>query len=162
MASKLWGIFCLCGLFLSTSACNLTIMPPPSAQSNANSVIFTAEQSAEYRREMDTQTEEFWTPTAADVAALETDLIPFLQTAEDRHFRPSPPIWERVPAYKRQYMGLVEEGERVIYANFFCNADAINWQEEWAFVMDGGDCFFNVKYNIETGEFFELIVNGEA
>lgn len=162
MALKLLGIFCLCGLLLGTAACNLTITPPPPTQNNANSVIFPAEQSAEYWREMNTQTDEFWTPTAADVAALEADLIPFLQTAEDRHFRPSPPIWERVPEYKRQYMGLVEEGERVIYANFFCDADATNWQEELVFVMDGGDCFFNVKYNTETGEFYDLIVNGEA
>ena len=29
-------------------------------------------------------------------------------------------------------------------------------------VMDGGSCFFNVEYNIESGTFTSLSVNGEA
>ena len=162
MGSKLFVFFCVFGLMLGTTACTLTITPPAPAQRSANRVIFTAEEAEAYRNEINAQAAEFWTPADADVAALETDLPAFLQTAEHPWLRPSPPIWERVPDYQRQDLGILEEGERVIYANFFCNAHDIDWENELVFILDGGDCYFQVKYNVESGEFYDLSVNGEA
>jgi hypothetical protein len=28
--------------------------------------------------------------------------------------------------------------------------------------MDGGDCYFQVKYNPQTGKFFDFAVNGQS
>ena len=125
-------------------------------------MIFTAEQSEEFLPWLEPQAEGTWTPSDADVANLEGNLLPFLHTAEHRMWRPEPPIWERVPDYMRQYVGLIENGKQVIYANFFCDAYDMPWREDLVFVSDGGDCFFQVKYDIANGEFYDLNVHGEA
>lgn len=162
MRSKRIALLPLLTLTLYISACTLVITPPPPAELSPNGVIFTAEQSEESLPWLVPEAEGVWTPTAADVAALEADLIPYLHTAENPWLRPEPPIWERVPDYKRQYLGILEDGEQVIYANFFCDAYSGEWREELVLVSDGGDCFFQVKYNVATGEFYDLSVNGEA
>jgi hypothetical protein len=64
--------------------------------------------------------------------------------------------------YMRQYLGIIEGGEEIIYANFFCTDHETDWHNEFVFVMDGGDCFFSVKHNPGSGEFFDLSVNGES
>lgn len=61
----------------------------------------------------------------------------------------------------RQYVGIVEDGERKIVINSMCQAFE-DWESEYIEVMDGGPCFWNAVYNVETGELETLIVNGEA
>jgi hypothetical protein len=148
---------------LSAGACNLVITPAPSSPDlNPNGVIFSAEQTQANIDVIWPKPEDTWTPAAADVAKLEADLPAFLQGAQHPWLRPDPPIWEREPDYMRQYLGIVENGTEIIYANFFCTADDIAWRNEFVFVMDGGDCYFNVKYDPQSGEFFDFSVNGEA
>jgi hypothetical protein len=163
---KYWGRFgaalALMGVLGLLAACQ-PIRPDASGQRSPNGVIFTAEQSQADLSWIDPQAEGTWTPTSADVAKLEADLIPFLQQAQHHWLRPDPPIWERAPDYKRQYLGLVKDGEQVIYANFFCQVDdGMDWKKEFVFVNDGGDCYFQVIYHVATGEFSDFSVNGEA
>lgn len=151
----------------SLSACTLVITPEPASSQpapalNPNGVIFTVEQTEASLIAIWPEPEGAWQPTAADIAKLEEDLPEFLKSAEDRHLRPDPPIWEREPEYMRQYLGIIEDGEQIIYANFFCTIHDIDWRNELVFVSDGGDCFFSVKYNPTSKEFFDLSVNGEA
>jgi hypothetical protein len=63
-----------------------------------------------------------WTPKPDQVAALEAALTPFLKTADDPWLRSDPPIWERVPQYQGQFIGLIEDGWPIIYGNYFCNS----------------------------------------
>lgn len=175
METKTILLVCTLVLALGSASCTLAITPPtsqPSSEANtssttpaversANGVIFTAEQAEAEFPSIGLQVEGAWTPTGADVAALEAALPDFLRTAQDSHLHPDPPIWERAPDYYRQYLGMVENGEQVIYANFFCS-EHDNWQEQIVFVLDGGDCYFQVKYNPHSGEFYDLMVNGEA
>lgn len=147
-------------LTLALAACNPVRPPEPNA--NSKGVIFTAEQSEAELYFIAPNATGAWQPSAADVAKLEADLPAFLQSAENPWLRTDPPIWEREPEYMRQYLGIVENGEKLIYANFFCSDSGGDWQEEFVLVMDGGDCYFQVKYNPTTGEFFDFSVNGEA
>lgn len=50
----------------------------------------------------------------------------------------------------------------VVYGNFFCSDPGMDWKKEWIFVMDGGDCFFQLQFDIASGAFSELMVNGDA
>ncbi|MDX1990846.1 MAG: hypothetical protein SF029_00555 [bacterium] len=127
-------------------------------------VIFTGENAAEQGLgyEFNEDPEAYWTPSPTEVAALEAGLSNYLQS-QLRDGMWGYGVWERLPAYGRQYFGLVFEGERLIFANYFCNtSDEMNWQEQYVLVMDGGDCFFRLLYNPVTGEYSNLIVNGEA
>ena len=38
----------------------------------------------------------------------------------------------------------------------------LHWRKEWVLVMDGGDCFFQLQFDVESGTFTALMVNGEA
>ena len=160
MIRKLFFCLLLLTFTLASAACNLVITPVPARELNPNGVIFKPEQTMTAIDVLGEGVEDTWTPSAADIAALEAGLPAFLQTAENPWLQDDPPIWERVPDYMRQYLGIVEDGQQIIYANFFCTINEMDWHSEYVFVMDGGDCFFQVKYNPESGEFFDLSVNG--
>ena len=134
----------------------------PSPALNPNGVIFSAKQTERELSYIAPQAIGAWTPTAAEVAKLEAALPAFLQNAKNDWLRPDPPIWEREPDTMRQYLGIVEDGAEVIYANFFCNAHDDDWHNELVMVMDGGDCYFQVKYDPGTDKFFDFSVNGES
>ena len=100
----------------------------------------------------------FWIPTEDDVLQLEAGLATYLQqNAEPEHTR----IWQELADYKRQYVGIVQDGQPSIYTNFFC-AEFDNWEDTLVDVDDGGDCFFQVQYSVEQDQFFDLQVHGEA
>jgi hypothetical protein len=104
----------------------------------------------------------YWTPGEEEIIALEEGLEPYLrEEAGDTY----PRLSEELSSYKRQYFGIVNEGEREILGFFFCDADYDSfddWQDELVAVMDGGDCFFQLHYNVETDSFHNLSVHGEA
>ena len=65
--------------------------------------------------------------------------------------------------YKRQYVAIINsKGEKEVWVNCFCNTRDKNWKTNLVFVIDGGNCYFNLKINLTTGQYFELMVNGDA
>lgn len=53
--------------------------------------------------------------------------------------------------------------EIIIYINAFCDSlNKDNIQDELIEVYDGGNCYFQIKYNTDTKTFFELQINGES
>lgn len=108
------------------------------------------------------KTVEYWTPAEEDVIALQTGLASFLEENPDRFNVPDTPVWERLDEYNAQYTGLVLDGKRIIYANYLCDGAQLEWQERFVFVADGGDCFFQFQFDVDTGEYFGLQVNGNA
>lgn len=123
--------------------------------------IVPAERAAEFVKALTgTDRKEYWTPAKEDVARLEEKLEFHLRKVSDKR---SPALWSKLRDYKRQYAGIVEGGRRKIYANFFCdNAKITDWKTRPVAVEDGGDCFFQIKYDIEAGTFSDLYINGEA
>lgn len=105
--------------------------------------------------------EGYWTPTEEDVLLLEQNLPSFLQE-NSTSFRREPPVWEQLDTYQRQYAGLVMNGRKIIYGNFFCTEPGPGWKEEWLFVMDGGDCYFQLQFDVASSAFSGLMVNGDA
>lgn len=123
--------------------------------------IFSAEKTAVFISWLGESADDFWTPTVEEVAAFEAGLPSYLQTV-DIPYRDTQPILERLPAYTRQYFGLVRGDEQLIYGNFFCDTWEMDWGETAVVVMDGGDCYFQVTYDVNTGEYTSLWINGEA
>ena len=108
------------------------------------------------------QTAAYWTPAEEDILTLENGLAAFLQENPERFTSQEGPAWERLDDYNRQYIGLILNDKRIVYANFFCDTFETDWRKDFIFVMDGGDCYFQFKYDVEGGEFFDLQVNGNA
>ena len=65
--------------------------------------------------------------------------------------------------YKRQYMAITNsKGEKEVWVNCFCDKWGKGSRTSPVIVMDGGNCFFNLKINLTTGHYYELMVNGDA
>jgi hypothetical protein len=100
--------------------------------------------------------EKYWTPSEEDIMKLEASLPAFLEEIDQGV------IIERLPEYMRQYVGFTFENDRLIYGNFFCNAYEIDWKKEMVFILDGGDCYFQLQYDPKNDQFLYIQFNGEA
>ena len=69
------------------------------------------------------QSAEYWTPSKDNVLKLENGLSSYLrQTNSDRFDQQASPIWERLDEYNRQYIGIILDGKKIVYANYFVTA----------------------------------------
>lgn len=65
--------------------------------------------------------------------------------------------------YKRQYVAVLNsKGEKEVWVNCFCGEWESNDRNRILQVEDGGNCYFNLKINLTKGEYYELMVNGDA
>lgn len=65
--------------------------------------------------------------------------------------------------YKRQYVAILNsKGEKEVWVNCFCDTWNSDWKKDLIYVDDGGNCYFNLKINLTIGQYYELMVNGDA
>lgn len=64
--------------------------------------------------------------------------------------------------HQRQYVGYIENGERKLFVNGFCDSSGQDWHAEPILVADGGECYFTAIYNLDTSELERFTYNGEA
>jgi hypothetical protein len=69
---------------------------------------------------------------------------------------------EHPEKYYRQYVGIVVKDRRLIYINAFCDEQPPSgWRERVVDVCDGG-CSWGAVYDVTTGDFADLEMNGIA
>ncbi len=65
--------------------------------------------------------------------------------------------------YYRQYVVVKNEnGEKEVYINFMCqlvSLDFADWKKVLIDVADGGNCYFNVKINLSSKTYYNLMIN---
>jgi hypothetical protein len=123
-------------------------------------VIVPRERAADFMKAFSGMVEkETWTPGKNEIIKLEAKIKSYLKKAAAKS---SPNLWSKLATYKRQYMGIVRNGRKVIFSNFFCQSFDIDWKTTPVAVDDGGDCFFTVLYDPGSAVFSDLRVNGEA
>jgi hypothetical protein len=66
--------------------------------------------------------------------------------------------------YRKQVIVVANKnGEKEVWLNCFCKSRGSDkWKTEIISVDDGGKCYFNLKINLTTQKFYELVVNGYA
>jgi hypothetical protein len=68
--------------------------------------------------------------------------------------------------YCKQFVGAINfKGEKTIWVNCFCEKykdDFEKWKTEIVFVKDGGNCYFNIKINVDKNEYYDLNINGNG
>jgi hypothetical protein len=67
--------------------------------------------------------------------------------------------WE---SYTFQYQGRELDGHKIIYVNAFCSEPPAYAAEQMVLVLDGGACYFEAYYDIESRSFVRLVFNGVA
>jgi len=68
-------------------------------------------------------------------------------------------------SFKRQYLPVInEKGEKEVWINFFCaeHLEGNRWKTKRHRVLDGGNCYYNLKINLVTKEIYALMINGYA
>ncbi|PKL72114.1 hypothetical protein CVV26_02910 [Candidatus Kuenenbacteria bacterium HGW-Kuenenbacteria-1] len=94
-----------------------------------------------------------YTPTNTDIQKAIELLESFLKSKKEI---------QALLNYKVQFFGyLNEKEEKIIWANFFCS-DYKNWKKDLVSVEDGGNCYFNIKINLNTQKVFDFNINGET
>ena len=104
-----------------------------------------------------------WDPTPAQVAEAEARLSRFVVELR----RPDRPLNED---YYRQYLGVVINGDSLIYINLFPRwlverrepAGRDHWRTNFVNVCDGGDAFWGVLFDPKTLRFLSPRFNGVA
>ena len=152
----------------------------------AGGAIFPAERGDQVRWLGLEPAAAYWTPTTADVLALERNLRPALLRALERpeelnEFavgRPDYQEWirsevelilSRLDDYRRQYIGLVDDaGRRRILVRCFPGPafgdtfEFADWHENLAIVSDGGFWYWYAIYDVPSGQLVHLHSNGYA
>ena len=109
--------------------------------------------------------EDTWTPSAADIAALEGELILLVaRKLEEAGQSPSP------GDYYRQYAGFTIGGRRIIYVNGVAGSairmtnpnHPFDWRTQATQICDGGTITFGVEYDPATGQFSNFAFNGSV
>lgn len=100
-----------------------------------------------------------WEPKPQTIERIKNEIRPYVQArskAQGRELRE----WT---SYTFQYQGQENAGRPFVFVNALCRVDQ-GWRlnKQMVMVKDGGPCYFTLKYDIKTREFFELMINGEA
>ena len=62
--------------------------------------------------------------------------------------------------YNMRFFGYKNKtGEKILWADCFCNTFNGDWQDSSVGVDGGGNCFFQIKINLDKEEVFDLQVN---
>jgi len=105
-----------------------------------------------------------WTPTESDIQKAENLIT---QCFNDQKRGTVNRLLNRKPEdYCRQFFGAInEKGEKIIWINCFCKDQITSfkdWKTKLRVVSDGGNCFFNMKVNIDKNDYYDVMVNGNA
>lgn len=100
-------------------------------------------------------------PTADDIETAETLLKECFvkeMTGTVNHF-----FGRKLDDYNRQFVGAeMEGGDKVIWINCFCAVESEilkKWKTEMIMVADGGNCFFNLRVNLNRKSYYDLMIN---
>jgi hypothetical protein len=101
-----------------------------------------------------------WKPTASDIQTMESRLSRILRLRTRSGI-----IGTRIEhpdRYYRQYFGIIINKRKVIYINALCeDKPPESWRDMFQDVCDGG-CNWGVVYDVATGKFSHLEMNGVA
>jgi len=99
-----------------------------------------------------------WQPQASDIAEAKSQLRAYVSTQARLEKRTLAP-WNR---YTFQIQGRDVNGRKVIYVNAFCSAPSDNADERIVLAFDGGTCYFQAYFDVETKAFAGMKFNGLA
>lgn len=140
----------------------------PPMENDELRVLLPKDQVAEYFRVKKGADKpgSYFEPTRAEIEKLESALPGMIREELRGQAAISPPLWERVKDYKRQYVPFVEAGgARFIWGNFMCanpgRPGSDKWRNKVVLPDHGGDCFFNVEFSPDTGKFRRFEISGD-
>ena len=97
-----------------------------------------------------------WTPTEEFIQQIQPDILKYIQISNKEIFR-------NINKYRCQYFGIIVNGQKRIYCNFFWfTKEDKNWKTSPVVYFDGGNYYFQLEYDVEERKCLNFTVNGEA
>jgi hypothetical protein len=139
----------------SSAPAEPAVTPPPAATARRH--VVPLERAADYGRFAGHDRDaEYFVPSAAEVAAFEAALPAALRAEGTR----GESIASGLASYGGQLVGIVKDGRRIVFGNFFCGDDDPAGRP--VLVKDGGACYFHAGYEPGSGLVVDLTINGDA
>jgi hypothetical protein len=112
---------------------------------------------------------DFWAPSMDDVARAEACIRQYLESVQqnpnfDAYQQENMAfIVENLEQYRRQYVGIVVDGEKRIWCNTFFAVDSFpDWQRVPVDVDGGGNRYWQIEYSLPKDECLNFHVHGES
>jgi hypothetical protein len=112
---------------------------------------------------------EMWKPEKTDLNKVNEILIDAINNNEF-HFLKSKNISELKKNYRQYLCYTNEKGEKIVYVNSMCELYTdydknnkpikFDWKNEISKTSDGGSCYWNIKINLTTNKYYDLVING--
>ncbi len=111
-----------------------------------------------------------WFPNQVDLDHIDA----IYQNAIDKgefDFLENPSVAVIKQRYRQYVCYLNERGEKIVHINSFCKIPEIadhrklrplKWKTEMVSTADGGSCYWNMKINLTSNKYYEMIINGES
>jgi hypothetical protein len=108
-------------------------------------------------RETPANVSQFWNPSSEQIQKLEFLLPKYVRDGAGR----KPSIKDGLE-YHRQYVGIVVNGKRLIYGNFYpaSVSDYFDEKSTPVIVCDGGASYWGIVFEPESSVFLDLQING--
>ncbi len=107
--------------------------------------------------------DDTWEAGDVHIAEMEAGLADYFRNHNDQDVVA---VTEKLHDYKRQYFAVVDQGQRKIELVAMCHhyvaENNIDFMKELPLVSDGGDCFFEVLYNVDERSFVWARIHGEG
>lgn len=133
-----------------------TAQAAPSLNWQAYGVILKGQQAKALLRQCSRATPEKvsaqWTPSKNQIDQLETKLSTYQKTLKTLNRLRS--------SFYRQYAGFIAGGRKIVYVNLFPKEPDSYWRSRAVVVCDGGEQFWGVEFEVETGQFVNAAFNG--
>ncbi len=94
-----------------------------------------------------------WTPTEKQIIKAQLIILKYIEKSNKV-------IYNNINKYRCQYFGIIVNGKKRIYCNFFwLTAFRKNWQTKPVIVDDGGNHYFQLEYDVETEKCLNFLTN---
>lgn len=72
-------------------------------------------------------------------------------------------IEDILTTYKKQLIFATDNrGQLFVWVNCLCKTHGDDWRSHIPLIFDGGSCYFNLKLNLTTREYFDFSINSEG
>jgi hypothetical protein len=130
-------------------------------------VIISKNGASEFGYIFDQASTSFWEPSVDDISRAEERirqcLVSVQQDPDDYRKEHAVFILENLKEYQRQYVGIVVDGEKRIWCNYFLSDHPTpDWMRVPVEVLDGGHYYWDIEYVLPKDECTNLYIHGEA
>lgn len=132
-------------------------------------VIISKSGASEFAYLFDEASISFWEPSIDDISSVEECIGRLLVSAQEdpgldtSQKEDAAYILRNLQQYRRQYVGIVVDGEKRIWCNSFLSEGSFpNWTHTPVDVDGGGNHYWQIEYVLSKNECSNLSVHGES